>query len=45
MAACIISSLLAFAAGFVFSIICLMKCSKEKWEKFRDAVEEARTID
>lgn len=38
----LISSILAFAAGFLFSILCLIKCSDEKWRKFRDAVENAR---
>ena len=37
-----ISSILAFGAGFLFSIFCLIKCSDEKWCKFRDAVENAR---
>lgn len=42
MAACIISSLLAFAAGFAFSLFCALKCSDEKWEKFKKTVEENR---
>lgn len=37
-----ISSVLAFVAGFLYSILCLIKCSDEKWRKFRDAVEKAR---
>lgn len=45
MGVCILSSVLAFAAGFLFSIFCLIKCSKDKWERFRNAVEEARKGD
>ena len=41
----LISSILAFAAGFLFLILCLTKCSDEKWRKFRDAVEKAREAD
>lgn len=37
-----ISSILAFASGFLFLILCLTKCSDEKWRKFRDSVEKAR---
>lgn len=42
MAICIISSLLAFAAGFAFSLFCALKCSDEKWEKFKNEVEKQR---
>ena len=38
----LISSILAFAVGFVFSIFCLLHCSEEKWQKFKNAVEEER---
>lgn len=38
----LISSILAFAVGFVFSILCLVKCSEEKWQNFKNAVEKAR---
>ena len=38
----LISSILAFATGFVFSILCLVYCSEEKWNKFKNAVEEER---
>lgn len=38
----LISSILAFAIGFVFAIFCLVKCSEEKWQKFKKAVETAR---
>ena len=37
-----ISSILAFAAGFLFCLVCLVKGSDEKWEKFKNAVEKAR---
>ena len=40
-----ISYILAFAAGFLSSILCLIKCSDEKWRKFRDAVEKTREAD
>lgn len=42
MAACIISSLLAFAAGFMTAFISLAKCSQEKWERMRDVIEDTR---
>lgn len=38
----LISSILAFATGFVFAIFCLLKCSEEKWQKFKNSVEIAR---
>ena len=38
----LISSILAFAVGFVFAILCLVKCSEEKWQTFKNAVEESR---
>ena len=38
----LISSILAFAAGFVFSIFCLAYCSEEKWQNFKNAVDRAR---
>lgn len=38
----LISSLLAFVVGFVFAIFCLVKCSEEKWQKFKKAVETVR---
>lgn len=42
MAICLLSSLLAFAAGFAFLLLCALKCSDEKWEKFKKTVEESR---
>ena len=38
----LISSILAFAVGFVFSILCLVYCSEEKWQNFKKSVEKAR---
>ena len=38
----IISSILAFATGFVFSIFCLVHCSEDKWQNFKKSVEELR---
>ena len=38
----LISSILAFATGFVFSILCLVHCSEEKWQNFKNAVDKAR---
>ena len=38
----LISSILAFAVGFVFSILCLVYCSEEKWQNFKNAVERER---
>ena len=38
----LISSVLAFAVGFVFSILCLVYCSEEKWQNFKNAVDKAR---
>jgi hypothetical protein len=38
----LISSILAFAAGFVFAIFCLAYCSEENWQNFKNAVEKAR---
>lgn len=38
----LISSILAFATGFVFAIFCLVKCSEENWQTFKNAVERAR---
>lgn len=38
----LISSILAFAVGFVFSILCLVYCSEEKWQNFKNAVDKAR---
>ena len=38
----LISSILAFATGFVFSILCLVYCSEEKWQNFKSAVDKAR---
>ena len=38
----LISSILAFATGFIFAIFCLVKCSEEKWQKFKNAVDEER---
>jgi hypothetical protein len=38
----LISSILAFAVGFVFSILCLVYCSEEKWQNFKNAVEKER---
>ena len=42
MGVLILTSVLAFIAGFIFSIFCLVSCSDEKWRTFRDAVEEKR---
>ena len=42
MAICIISSLLAFAAGFAFTLFCALRCSDETWEKFKKAVDKER---
>lgn len=42
MATCIISSLLAFAAGFIFHLFCAIKASDESWEKFKKSVDEIR---
>ena len=38
----VISSILAFASGFVFCLFCLVKCSNEKWYEIRHKIEEAR---
>ena len=38
----LISSILAFAAGFAFAILCLVYCSEEKWQNFKNSVERAR---
>ena len=38
----LISSILAFATGFVFSILYLTYCSEEKWQNFKKSVERAR---
>ena len=38
----LISTILAFATGFVFSILCLVYCGEEKWHNFKNAVEKAR---
>lgn len=45
MGICLLSSILAFVSGFLVSIVCLVKCSDEKWQRFRDAVDEAREAD
>ena len=38
----LISSILAFAAGFVSLIYCLIHCSEKKWQKFKNSVDKAR---
>ena len=38
----VISSVLAFMAGFAFCLLCLVKCSNEKWYEIRQKIEEAR---
>ena len=38
----LISSILAFAVGFVFLLLSLIYCSEEKWQNFKNAVEKAR---
>lgn len=42
MAICILSSVLAFCAGFLFCLLSMTKCSQEKWEKIKTAIEKAR---
>ena len=38
----LISLILTFASGFVFSILCLVYCSEKKWQNFKNAVDKAR---
>ena len=38
----LISSILAFVAGFVVFIFCLVYCSDEGWQNFKNAVDKAR---
>ena len=42
MAICIISSVLAFCAGFLFALICALKASDQSWEKFKHTVDKSR---
>lgn len=42
MAICILSSVLAFCAGFIFAFITLAKCSQEKWERMKKVIDETR---
>ena len=42
MAVCILSSVLAFCAGFIFAFLTLAKCSKEKWERMKKVIDETR---
>lgn len=39
MAVCILSSVLAFCAGFIYA---LAKCSQEKWERMKKVIDETR---
>jgi hypothetical protein len=38
----LISTILAFAVGSVFSILSLVYCSEEGWQNFKNTVEKAR---
>lgn len=38
----LISSVLAFVTGFIVSIFCLVYCSDEGWQNFKNAVDKAR---
>ena len=38
----LLSSVLAFAAGFIVLIYYLIHCSEKKWKKFKNAVNKAR---
>lgn len=42
MAICIISSILAFIAGFAFTLFCSLRCSDETWERFKKTVDKER---
>lgn len=42
MAICIISSVLAFAAGFAFALFSTLRCSDETWERFKETVDKER---
>lgn len=42
MAICIISNLLAFAAGFGVCLLCALRCSDESWEKLKKVIDESR---
>lgn len=45
MEICLLSSVLAFIAGFLSALACLTKCSKEKWDRVKRAIDEAREAD
>ena len=38
----VISSVLAFFSGFLFCLLCLAKCSREKWNEVKDVIEKVR---
>ena len=42
MAICILSSVLAFCAGFMTAFISLAKCSQEKWEHMKEVIDDTR---
>lgn len=42
IAICILLSVLAFCAGFIFAFISMAKCSQEKWERMKKVVDDTR---
>lgn len=38
----LLSSILAFIAGFLFCLVCLTKCSDAKFERWVEAMKKAR---